>query len=79
MKLYLVLISIFFALQSSLLAQKTTFKTKTFDLELLKSTSKVIENNNFHATIIHLEAPNPNGDSYRSFLMQQKIESKKSK
>ena len=76
MKLYLVLISIFFALQSSLLAQKATFKTKTFDLELLKSTSKVIENNNFHATIIHLEAPSPNGDSYRSFLMQQKIESK---
>ncbi len=31
----------------------------------------------FNADLIHLEAPSPDGDSYKSFLMRQKIESDK--
>lgn len=32
--------------------------------------------NDFQAQLIHLEMPSPDGDSYRSFLMQQKIKSR---
>ena len=37
---------------------------------------KRVAHDDFGAQLIHLEAPNPDGDSYRSFLMRQKIESK---
>jgi hypothetical protein len=51
-----------------------------------KSTFKIYKNgifdpqdvipNDFQTQLIHLEMPSPDGESYRSFLMQQKIRSK---
>lgn len=60
----------------SVAAQNTSFKTKQFEIKLLKSTAKLTQNNAFHANITNLEAPNPNGDSYKAFLLQQKIKSR---
>lgn len=37
---------------------------------------KQAKHDDFGTQLIHLEAPNPSGDSYRSFLMRQKIASK---
>ncbi len=58
-------------------AQETTFSSSKINIKLLKSTSKVTFQENFDATIINLEVPSPSGDSYKSFLMNQKIKSKK--
>lgn len=44
-------------------------KSKDFRPDLVKY-------DDFQAELINLEAPSPNGDSYRSFLMRQKIASK---
>lgn len=57
-------------------AQKTTFQTQEFEIPILKSTQKPLESNGFHANITRIEAPNPNGDSYKAFLLQQKIKSR---
>lgn len=67
-------ISIFFLQAQS---QETSFKTKTFEINKLANTNQNYSSNDFNANIINLEAPSPNGSSYKSFLLRQKEQSKK--
>lgn len=60
----------------SSLAQQTAYQTQRFSIPKLKSTTSPNFEKDFNTQIIHLEAPSPDGNSYKSFLMQQKIQSK---
>lgn len=71
--LLLILQVFFFQIYS----QRTTFETKTFEIEKLETTNQNYSSNKFNANIINLEAPSPNGSSYKSFLLRQKKQSKK--
>jgi len=54
-----------------------TSKTQTFQLEKKSDFNpKELKPDDFSAQLIHLEAPSPDGPSYRSFLMRQKIASR---
>jgi len=55
-------------------SQNTSFKIKKFSSVKINQTKNTSPE--FNVSIINLEAPNPNGDSYKSFLMKQKIKSK---
>ena len=58
---------------------KAQHSSKRQTFEISKKSNFVpseVRTDDFAAQIINLEAPSPNGDSYRSFLMRQKIASK---
>jgi len=55
------------------LTQQTEQK-KSFSITKVNTISpKSIKNDNYGAQLVNIEQPSPNGSSYRSFLMQQKI------
>lgn len=70
-------IYILFVFYSQVFSQKTTFETKNFKINQVKSNFDITDNEQFNANIINLEAPSPNGTSYKSFLLRQKEQSKK--
>jgi len=55
------------------LAAQTTFKKHTITSEKVQVIDPKQSVNDFQAQLINLEMPSPDGDSYRSFLMRQKI------
>lgn len=70
--LFIVFILSLFTLTS--VCQNTSFKSKKYKSIILKPQPDTLD---FNVTILNLEAPSPNGDSYKSFLLKQKIKSKK--
>ncbi|MFT4644471.1 MAG: hypothetical protein ACI8ZX_000874 [Planctomycetota bacterium] len=58
-------------------SQNTYFKTKIFQINKLENTNQDYITTNFDGSIVNLEAPSPNGNSYKSFLLRQKELSKK--
>ena len=55
------------------LAAQTTYKKHTITSEKVQIIDPKESVNDFQAQLINLEHPTPDGDSYRSFLMRQKI------
>jgi hypothetical protein len=55
------------------LAAQTTFKKHTITSGTVQVIDPKQSVNDFQAQLINLEMPSPDGDSYRSFLMRQKI------
>lgn len=56
---------------------QTELISKTFTIKKSHSVNPRAVQPDFNAQLKSLEAPSPDGDSYRSFLMRQKIESRK--
>ena len=55
------------------LSAQTSFRKTSHEAKLVRTTSPALVEDDFEVGLFHLEAPLPNGDSYRSFLMQQKL------
>lgn len=73
-KLYFIFI---FSFSVLLLKSQTTYKEKTITAKKAHTFNPKTSKPDFNAVIINQEAPNPDGDSYRSFLLKQKLESRK--
>ena len=70
MKHYLLAFSLVFSL---MLNGQTTFQKHTIKSEPVQVVDPKTITDDFQAQLINLEAPTPDGDSYQSFLMRQKI------
>ena len=66
----------FFIVTLPILAQSASKKMKV-QVKIQKNFNpKNVQFDDFNTQLVHLEAPSPSGTSYRSFLMQKKIESR---
>ena len=74
MTIKVLLISILSVLLSTVVAQSTSFKTLKFNSTRISPIET--DQTSFDVSIINLEKPSPNGNSYKSFLMNQKIKSR---
>jgi hypothetical protein len=64
---------LFSALAGALLGNgQTTYKKHIIKSEKLQVIDPKLSQNDYQAQLFNLEAPSPDGDSYRSFLMRQK-------
>jgi hypothetical protein len=70
MKYYLLIVSLMACMTSVLQGQ--THKAQHFKIERTRTVDPLFVEPAFHAEIKHVEAPSPDGDSYRSFLLRQK-------
>ncbi len=61
----------------STITAQTTYNKKEVNIKRSHTFDPRQVKDDFNALLINLEAPSPDGDSYRSFLMRQKIESRK--
>lgn len=70
---------LFFFCVATLLAvaQNTSYTTKTFNIEKAGNVNPKQLEPGFNTSIKNIEAPNPNGDRYKDFLLRQKMEAKK--
>lgn len=65
-----------FLISISVYAQ-LSYKEHHFSIQKSHSYDPKTGDIDFNAKLVHMEAPSPDGESYRSFLMRQKIESRK--
>ncbi len=74
MKIKLLLSTLIF---TSLTYAQTTFNKQVITSQKVEVINPADSKNDFQAQLINLEAPSPDGDSYRAFLAKQKIKSRK--
>jgi hypothetical protein len=72
-----LLVTLLFSLSSVLVAQTTTYDATNFSVERTGRFNPKTLSPDFNVSLKNIEAPNPNGDSYKDFLLRQKMEAKK--
>ncbi len=72
-----LLLTVFFLSSCALVAQNTTYKSTDFTVERTGRFNPKQAQAGFNVSLKNIEAPTPEGDGYKDFLLRQKMEGKK--
>lgn len=72
-----LLLTVFFLSSCALVAQNTTYKSTDFTVERTGRFNPKQAQADFNVSLKNIEAPTPEGDGYKDFLLRQKMEAKK--